>query len=219
MIAAFGEHAAIRWLYLGLLTSLVLLLWFSLPATAQNEDNTQEIAELSDAYTKIEEALAAQTAELDRVLELGYGGPALGKDITDIAENVATLDNRLQGLGAQLVDLIKKLNFNPIIPFQLIVHKNAKDTPPLMSSARPGDRVYVTADIQHAVLAENVETRLSWALMMPDGTPSSNLHKSEDSVRMGEGTTYSFGINTKGMALGTYQMELTHSVVGKPKQH
>ncbi|MBL4835996.1 MAG: hypothetical protein JKY34_00340 [Kordiimonadaceae bacterium] len=219
MIAAFGKHAAIRLRYLGLLTSLVLLLCFSLPATAQSEDNTQEITDLSDAYTEIEEALAAQTAELDRVLEVGYGGPALGKDITDIAENVATLESRLQDLSAQLINLIKKLNFNPISPFQLIVHKGGKDTPPLMSSARPGDRVYLTADIQHAVLAENTETRLSWVLMMPDGTPSNKLHKSEDSVRMGERATYSFGISTKGMALGTYQMELTHSVVGEPKQH
>ena len=203
-----------------ILQCLVLLLCLSVPAIAQDGDtnNDQELIELTEAYAEIEQKLTDQSAELDRILKLGYGGPALGKDMADIAENVATLEARLEGLVAQLAILIKKLNYNPVMPFEITVHKDAKDTPPLVSSARPGDRIYLTADIKHAVLPEGMETRLSWALMLPDGTPSEILHKSEDKVRAGTGATYSFGIDTADMELGTYKMELVHAVVGAEKQ-
>lgn len=202
--------------------SLILLLClsvpFSAPANAQDEDVTDEIAELSEAYADVEQKLTEQSAELDRVLKLGYGGPALGKDMADIAENVAALEGHLQSLGEQLADLVKKVNYNPIQPFELVVHKDAKDAPPLTGTIQPGDKVYLTAEVQHAVLAEGVETRLSWALMLPDGTASEKLQKSDDLVRAGEGDTYSFGIDTTGMAFGAYEMELVHSVVDQPKK-
>lgn len=197
---------------------LVLLSCLSSPVKAQDDAITREMAELSEAYADIERKLIEQSAELDRVLTLGYSGPALGKDMADIAENVATLEGRLQGLAEQLADLVKKINYNPIQPFELVVHKGAKDAPPLMGTARPGDRVYLTADIKHAVLTEGAETRLSWALILPDGTASDKLRKSNDVAREGEGDTYSFGVDTTGMELGNYQVDLTHSVVGQPKK-
>ncbi len=215
LLHGFGD---VRKRALSAVSAFALLCCLSISLSAQDEAVDQEIADLTEAYAEIEQRLIEKSMELDRVLNLGYSGPALGKDLADIAEGVATLEGRLKDLGEQLAALVKKINYNPIKPFQLIAHKGDKDAPPLKGNIRPGDKVYLTAAIEYAVLAEDIQTRLNWALLLPDGTASEKLHKTEDIVRSGDGETYSFGIDTSGMGLGAYTMELTHSVVGNPKQ-
>ncbi|PCI34451.1 MAG: hypothetical protein COB54_01305 [Alphaproteobacteria bacterium] len=202
------------------LASITLLMTFSpfsLFAQEIDQDIDQQITELEELYTEIEQQLHQQSEALDKALTVGYGGTAIRKDMGDIADRVEGLATRLSDLGEQLSTLIKNMNINPIKPFTIIPRRGAKDAPPLQSAAHDGDRIYFTAEVPHPPLEDGSETELIWSLKLPDGRISEKLKKTDISLRDGPSALYSFGINTTGMELGAYEITLTHTVVGRPK--
>ncbi|WND03290.1 hypothetical protein QGN29_02765 [Temperatibacter marinus] len=216
MIDVLSFHWIKRTVFFGLALWLILGQMAIAQNTANNELET-ELLHLEQEYKDLEMKLQAQLTELDRILNVGYSGVSLRKDMLNIVERVQTLDLKLKDLETQLAALVKLAAFNPVKPFEIIVRKSSKTAPAIMTDVRAGDIVYFTSEVPHPTDKNEQETLLQWSLILPDGRVSDTLLKTDQNYREGRGALYSFGIDTKGMELGKYQVKLAHSIPGNTR--
>ncbi len=179
------------------------------------DEQNRQLSEIKAQFLTIQKELAVQDQEATRILGIGLPDGALRADLKTIVENVIGLQKQLKDLGQELKILTDNMNINPLKPFKIIIHKAAKDAPPLTTSIQAGEILYFTVDMA-ATKDEDIETRLVWSIMTPDGRLSENLKKTENILLKNTAGIHSFGINTTGLEDGHYTVMLDHNIVEKP---
>ncbi len=175
-----------------------------------------DMAALEAEHGEIEQLLVDYNTEFERLLGLGYGGEALRHDLTNLADNVGTLQSRLADIAAQMAQLKKAADVNPIEPFDIVIRRGAQDGPATRRIAA-GEMVFFVVDLPYPKLGEDMRSTLTWTLTVPDGSTSKDVFKSENVVRDGERGTHVFGVSTGDLPDGAYSIHAQHQEVGAPE--
>ncbi len=197
----------------------ILVLWvlvFAGHAWSQDteDDIQQKISALHEEHTAIENELNEHTTELERLLVIGYGGPVLRQDMANLASRVGALQARLEETAAQIAELAKGLNINPIKSFTINARRNAPDGPALSGPVTAGERVVFSVNLNYPNADPDLKTALMWTVKQPDGSISKTTYKVEELNVQNIQGLHTFEMNTQGMMPGAYEVELKHQELG-----
>ncbi len=197
----------------------ILVLWalvFAGHAWSQDTegDIQQKISALNEEHTAIENELNEHTTELERLLVIGYGGPVLRQDMANLASQVGALQARLEETAAQIAELAKGLNINPIKSFTIDARRNAPDGPALSGPVTAGERVVFSVNLDYPNADPDLKTALMWTVKQPDGSISKTTYKVEELNAQNIQGLHTFEMNTQGMMPGAYEVELKHQELG-----
>jgi len=197
----------------------ILVLWvlvFAGHAWSQDteDDIQQKISALHEEHTAIENELNEHTTELERLLVIGYGGPVLRQDMANLASRVGALQARLEETAAQIAELAKGLNINPIKSFTINARRNAPDGPALSGPVTAGERVVFSVNLDYPNADPDLKTALMWTVKQPDGSISKTTYKVEELNVQNIQGLHTFEMNTQGMMPGAYEVELKHQELG-----
>ncbi len=197
----------------------ILVLWvlvFAGHAWSQDteDDIQQKISALHEEHTAIENELNEHATELERLLVIGYGGPVLRQDMANLASRVGALQARLEETAAQIAELAKGLNINPIKSFTINARRNAPDGPALSGPVTAGERVVFSVNLDYPNADPDLKTALMWTVKQPDGSISKTTYKVEELNVQNIQGLHTFEMNTQGMMPGAYEVELKHQELG-----
>jgi len=174
---------------------------------------SQDLVDLDDLrgqYEEIERSYESQKLELERLVQIGYGGEVLRSDLASLAQNVEVLLARLDGLGENLA-LAHSARELDLEPPEIDIWAGRKNSSPHVGSILPGQDIYFS--INRDWISSHLPVTLEWSLAMPDGQVSEILSKVYSIEELEPGNDYSFGLRTEGMKEGLYRVSLAYGAI------
>ena len=100
-----------------------------------------DLDDLRGQYEEIERSYESQKLELERLVQIGYGGEVLRSDLASLAQNVEVLLERLDGLGENLA-LAHSARELDLEPPEIDIWAGRKNSSPHVGSILPGQDIY-----------------------------------------------------------------------------